>query len=145
MKYIVHAALFTALCAAPSLAPAQAFADENAHALAGTAWNLTHLNGAPIEPATGGASLTFSVSGAAGRGPCNAYGGPVQVAGVKIAFGLMAATRRSCFPQARMVAETAYFAVLAGARNLQATDDALILFNAEGVDAARFRKIGSGE
>ena len=91
----------------------------------GTAWRLENLAGAAVQESTQ-PTLEFAADGrASGNGSCNRFNGVVTVAGDKIQFGGIAATRMACADAALMRQEDAYFAALQAAERFEIDGETL--------------------
>lgn len=118
--------------------------DENAEAvepgpLAGTRWVLEALNGAAIH-ADVETTLIFGADedSIGGNGGCNSYGGSVSYeADDAIAISQVFSTMMACDEQS-MTQERAYFDSLEAAGSYSIEGDALLLFNEDSVEIARF-------
>lgn len=105
--------------------------------LAGSAWRLTDLGGAPAL-ADVETTLSFGEDGTvAGRGSCNRYSGPVEVKGDTIRFGVLASTRMAC-PEAISRQEDRFFAALSGADQWEIEDSNLLIFGGSDPTPLRF-------
>lgn len=99
--------------------------------LAGTAWQLTSINNEAAESATP-VTIQFEEDGSVvGFGGCNQYGSRYTLTGNQISFEPIVSTRMACADPA-MAAETAYFAALQAAAQVELSNDTLTLITAEG-------------
>lgn len=109
-------------------------------ALPGTAWVLEDLAGAGVVDRVQ-ATLEFHARGrAGGNGSCNHFSADVTLDGERIAFGAIAATRRSC-AQAVMNQESAYFAALVKAKRFETDGENLYVYVAENPMPLRFTRL----
>ncbi|MGH8242226.1 MAG: META domain-containing protein [Steroidobacteraceae bacterium] len=109
-------------------------------ALPGTAWVLEDLAGAGVVDRVQ-ATLEFAAQGrAGGNGSCNHFSADVTLDGERIAFGAIAATRRSC-PEAVMNQESAYFAALEKADRFETDGENLYVYITENPMPLRFTRL----
>jgi heat shock protein HslJ len=81
--------------------------------LAGTAWTLVTIGGAPVDEASG-PHLTFGADGnMTGSTGCNSMSGSYATDGAALTFGPMSTTRMAC-EESLMTQETAVLEALAG-------------------------------
>jgi len=101
-------------CAPNPPGPAPLPAVEPPGELAGTAWRLENLKGAPLV-AGSEVTLEFTEPGkVAGGASCNRYFGSVEVRGEEITFGALGSTMMAC-DEALMNQERRYLRALEGA------------------------------
>ena len=115
--------------AAPSAAPAPS--------LVGSAWLLEDLGGKDVIDSIA-ATLSFPEPGqAAGSGSCNPFSGTVTISGNTIAFGPLAATRKSCVPNVNEQ-EAAYLKALQDAERFEVDDMFLSIYYKGGTKPLKF-------
>jgi heat shock protein HslJ len=59
-------------------------------------WRAVEIDGIPTVASRRPAALWLDYGRASGSGGCNAYSGPVEIAGGRLRFGTLAATRMGC-------------------------------------------------
>lgn len=115
--------------AAVALLAAPATADGNALAeLIGTHWQLTELDGAPVDPGVT-STLNISADSVGGNGGCNTFGGNLAATPGGIDISEVFSTMMACDGLAQ---EQAFFAALEAADNTVTTDGNLHLLSADG-------------
>lgn len=124
------AILTLSACAAPGNSSAS---------LAGTAWNVTAINGNPIV-AGSTPSLAFDEEQASGNGSCNSFSGQYSASGDSLSFGPLISTLMACLDNGISDQEAAYFAALAAAVKYQAQDNALHIFDKDGNEVITLEK-----
>jgi heat shock protein HslJ len=121
--------LLALLCACASAPPSES------STLAGTSWRrIDDENANPH-----GATLEFTERGAAGYTGCNRWFASVERAGEALDFGDIGTTRMACGAGVQTATERSFLAALNATRRARATADELVLFDAAGVEVARFR------
>ena len=125
-----------ALVAMAALTTSTAYADGNSPGpnLVGTQWNLTTVEGAPVDPNVK-TTLNISDDGVGGNGGCNSYGGTLTYDGDGIAITQVVSTMMACegLPQ-----EQAYFAALEAAAAYTIVNGSLKLLGPTGDTLAEF-------
>ena len=106
--------------------------------LVGTAWRLDDLAGKGVV-AGSQATLEFPSDGrASGNGSCNRFNGVVTIAGNRITFGGVAATKMACADDAANNQETAYFQALQDAERFETDGQTLRIFSKGQAEPLRF-------
>ena len=115
------------------MGPGCTSADEPAPRLAGTSWRAETIMGRPVIDASA-STITFEADGRVyGGGGCNRYFGSSTVAGARIAFGQLGATRMAC-AEALMDQETRFFQALQRAERWTIDEDGLLLIYSAGAE-----------
>jgi heat shock protein HslJ len=113
------------------------------HALAGTGWTLTALNGAPV-PAEPVVTLNLSGTGqATGTDGCNRYVTAYTVEGDAITFSPAGASTMMACPDPIMAQAQAYMAALTAAATFTAEGDTLTLLDGSGTAVAVFTAVST--
>ena len=114
------------------VAPTPAGGSPDTSGLAGTAWTLTGIDGATVEPGVG-ATLVFGTDGkVSGSGGCNSFGGDYSVSGSTIRFSAIASTLMAC-DDPKMGVEQQYLGALQGTVGFSLSGNALVISGAKGV------------
>ena len=95
--------------------------------LAGTAWSLTAINGAPViedtEP-----YLLFDETNVGGSGGCNGTGGDYQINGNQITFDALVSTMMYCMePEGVMDQESNFLNILSNAATFNISSNQLVI------------------
>jgi heat shock protein HslJ len=110
-------------------------------ALAGTSWLAEDIGRRSVldNPQT---TLSFTQTGQVnGHGGCNRYGGPVEISGEAIRFGLLASTRMACGPTIDDQ-EARFFAALRSATRFALTPEGkLVLYDASDAPVVTFSRV----
>lgn len=116
----------------PLLAACSA-ATTGADPLAGSAWNLTTLQGEATLPGSS-ITLSFDEGGqAGGSAGCNSYGGSYAVSGEALSFGALVSTQMACLaPAGVMDQEQAYLQALGQAAGYNLDADSLEILDDAG-------------
>jgi len=110
-----------------------------APSLAGTAWTLKSLAGAPIGKVQRVPTIDFrSDADVGGYGGCNTWGGSYELKGSTIRFGQMRSTLMAC--ESGMDVESRFHAVLKQARTVSVSGDTLVLGTESNAELARFSR-----
>ena len=95
--------------------------------LAGTAWTLTAINGAPIIEGTE-PFLLFDEDSVGGNSSCNSTGGDYQVSGNKITFDALFSTMMYCMePEGVMDQESDFLSALSRAATFNISGNQLVI------------------
>lgn len=109
--------------------------------LEGTMWRMTafrNADGEIVETLLDVKSTAeFKDGRVSGKAACNTYGGPYELDGNKISFGLMETTLMAC-PEPIMAQETGYLAALASADTFEVGEETLTFFDADGNTVLEF-------
>jgi heat shock protein HslJ len=140
MRRSIALVAFLAACASSPPGPAPLPAVEPPGELAGTAWRLENLKGAP--PVAGSeVTLEFTEPGkAAGRASCNRYFGSVEVRGEEITFSALGSTMMAC-DEALMNQEQRYLRALEGAVRYIVQDGVLQISGKDRMLPLRFTRM----
>jgi putative lipoprotein len=107
----------------------------------GPVWIAQEVAGdaVPVETA---ATLQLGADGrASGKGGCNQYGGPYELAGASISFGALVSTKMAC-EQPAMDREGAYFEALAKVTHYELRNDAELVLLADDGNRIVMRRSG---
>lgn len=101
--------------------------------LVGTSWRAETIAGQAVAAGLE-TTLTFEAADrVAGRGGCNRYFGSVELAGDRITFGPLGATRMAC-GDAADEQEMRFFRALEGAERFSVDDQGRLLIHTRGTD-----------
>jgi len=121
-------ALLAACASAPPSEPLPA-------TLAGTAWRrIDDENANPH-----GATLEFTERGASGYTGCNRWFSSIERQGEALDFGNIGTTRMACQADVQAATEQSFLAALNATRRVRVEGGELVLYDAAGAEAARFR------
>jgi len=110
----------------------------------GPVWIATEIAGdaTPAEPSKPAVTLQLGADGrASGKGGCNQYGGPYELAGASITFGALVSTKMAC-EQPAMDREGAYFDALAKVTHYELRNDAELVLLADNGNRIVLRRSG---